>query len=337
MGELLDGEWRRTPLTTPKADSSFERKPSVFRDWVTPDGCAPEGARGFKAEAGRYHLYVSLACPWAHRTLIFRNLKGLADLIGVSVVHWEMGEDGWTFEPGPGVVPDAVNSASKLYEIYLLADPHCGSRVTVPVLWDKVKRTIVSNESADIIRMFNSAFDSVGAGCGNFYPEACRAEIDAVNDRVYEHLNNGVYRAGFSIGNAVYDQAVDRVFETLEWLEVKLTTQNYLVGNELTEADIRLFTTLVRFDAVYFGHFKCNRRPLVQYPALWAYTRHLYQHPAIRPTVDFRHIKGHYFRSHPSLNPSGVVPAGPERDFDEAADREMLGRGSHTGAAKYVA
>jgi glutathionyl-hydroquinone reductase len=327
VGELIDGKWHRTGFKSLMGDSGFQRKPSVFRDWVTADGSAPKGTRSFKAEPGRYHLYVSLACPWAHRTLIFRNLKGLAGLVGVSVVHWLMGEDGWTFEPGPGVVPDTVNGAAKLHEIYTLSDPNCTSRVSVPVLWDKVERAIVSNESADIIRMFNSAFDAVGARPGDFYPEAHRAEIDALNDRIYANLNNGVYRAGFATRQAPYEEAAEGVFDTLDWLEARLARQRYLVGDRLTEADVRLFTTLVRFDPVYHGHFKCNRRMLIEYPSLWAYTRDLYQHPDVRPTVDFRHIKGHYYGSHPSLNPSGVVPIGPERNFDEAAGREKLDPG----------
>ncbi|MEP9379094.1 glutathione S-transferase family protein [Aquabacter sp. CN5-332] len=324
MGELIDGQWHRTGFETTLAEGTLKRKPSVFRNWVTADGSAPEGARGFTAEPGRYHLYVSLACPWAHRTLIMRSLKGLGDMIGLSVVHWHMGEEGWTFQDGPGVVPDTVNGASKLYEIYLLADPHCTSRVTVPVLWDKRERTIVSNESAEIIRMFSTAFDAVGAQAGDYYPAEHRAEIDAVNTRIYDTLNNGVYKAGFATRQPAYEAAATGLFETLDWLEARLATQRYLIGGRLTEADIRLFTTLVRFDPVYFGHFKCNRRALVEYPALWAYVRDLYQLPAFRPTVNFAHIKSHYYGSHPWLNPSGIVPIGPDRDFDAHVDRGRL-------------
>jgi putative glutathione S-transferase len=316
MGELIGGQWRRTGLDAVLSDGALQRPPSVFRDWVTADGSGPEGSRGFKAEPGRYHLYVSLACPWAHRTLIMRNLKGLSGLIGVSVVNWLMGEDGWTFEAGPGVVPDTVSHAATLREIYTLADSQCTSRVTVPVLWDRVESTIVSNESADIIRMFNSAFDHLGAKASDYYPSHEQAEIDTVNARIYETLNNGVYKAGFATVQGAYEKAVAGVFDTLDWLEGRLSRQRFLVGDTLTEADIRLFTTLVRFDPVYYGHFKCNRRPLTEYPALWDYTRVLYQHPDIRPTVSFQHIKRHYYMSHPLLNPSGVVPVGPERDFD---------------------
>ena len=321
MGELIGGHWRRTGMDTVLVDGALRRKPSTFRGWITPDGSDFRGAPGFKAERDRYHLYVSLACPWAHRTLIMRNLKNLGDLIGLSVVHWVMGEDGWTFESGPGVVPDSINGVAKLHELYTLADRDCTSRVTVPVLWDKLERTIVSNESADIIRMFNSAFDHLGARPGDYYPSSHRDEIDAVNDRVYTGLNNGVYMAGFATRQSVYEEVVDRVFETLDWLETRLSQARFLLGAELTEADIRLFTTLVRFDPVYHGHFKCNRRALVDYPALWAYTRRLYQHPDIRCTVNFTHIKGHYYQSHPWLNPSGIVPSGPGRDFDSPIPR----------------
>jgi glutathionyl-hydroquinone reductase len=321
MGELIGGQWQRTGLDTVLSNGTLRRPPSVFHDWVTADGSAPEGARGFKAEPGRYHLYVSLACPWAHRALIMRNLKGLGGLIGVSIVHWLMGEDGWTFEPGPGVVFDTVNHVTKLHEIYTLADPKCTSRATVPILWDTVERTIVSNESADIIRMFNSAFNHLGAKAGDYYPATERAEIDAVNALIYETLNNGVYKSGFATTQAAYEKSVAGVFDTLDWLEDRLSRQRYIVGGALTEADIRLFTTLVRFDPVYYGHFKCNRRALTDYPALWDYTRALYQHPDIRPTVNFLHIKNHYYMSHPWLNPSGIVPVGPLRDFDAPVSR----------------
>ena len=320
MGELIGGKWHRTSFGTLLAKGELQRPASVFRDWVTAGGSAPEGARGFKAEAGRYHLYVSLACPWAHRTLIMRSLKGLEDMISVSVVHWLMGEDGWTFTPGPGVVPDPIAHVPALQDIYRLADPRCTSRVTVPVLFDTAEMTIVSNESADIIRMFNAAFDHLGARPGDYYPAAHRAEIDAVNARIYDTLNNGVYKAGFATQQCAYDEAVAGVFGTLDWLEERLARQRYLVGDSLTEADIRLFTTLVRFDPVYHGHFKCNRHALTDYPALWDYTRALYQHADIRPTVDFVHIKGHYYGSHPWLNPSGVVPAGPDVDFESAVN-----------------
>jgi len=319
MGELIAGTWQRSGMERVLTDGKLRRPPSVFRDWITAEPSSP-----FEAEPGRYHLYVSLACPWAHRTLIMRNLKGLDELIDVSVVHWLMGEDGWTFDPDLGVIPDAVNGATFLHEIYTLSDPVCTSRVTVPVLWDKLNRRIVSNESADILRMFNSAFDGCGAAAGDYYPAEHRDEIDDVNARVYATLNNGVYRSGFATTQAAYEEAVGEVFETLDWLEQRLARQRYLVGGRLTEADIRLFTTLVRFDPVYHGHFKCNVRALVDYPALWAYTRDLFGHPAIRPTVDFDHIKGHYYGSHPWLNPSSIVPVGPDCDFDFPSGRETL-------------
>ena len=316
MGELVDGIWQRSGVAAVLSEGVLRRPPSIFRNWIGRDDRDGHGTRAFGAEAGRYHLYVSLACPWAHRTLIMRNLKGLAAIIGISVVHWHMGDDGWTFEPGPNVVPDTVNGATRLYQIYQLADPECTSRVTVPVLWDKKERTIVSNESADIIRMFNSAFDNIGAKAGDYYPERHRAEIDEINSRVYANFNNGVYEAGFAGSQAAYEAAVERVFDTLEWLEKRLSDRHFLLGDNLTEADIRLFTTLIRFDSVYFGHFKCNRRPIVTYPSLWRYTRELYRHPDIRPTVNFQHIKAHYYGSHRWINPSGIVPVGPDLDFD---------------------
>lgn len=319
MGELIDGTWQRNGVDSMLANNELKRPPSVFRAFVTADAAGP-----FPAAAGRYHLYVSLACPWAHRTLILRNLKGLADLIDISVVHWLMGEDGWTFAPGPGVIADPIGGANFLHEVYTRSEPRCTSRVTVPVLWDKESGKIVSNESADILRMFNSAFDGCGAAPGDYYPAEHRAEIDTVNDRVYETLNNGVYRAGFAKSQAAYETAARGVFETLDWLEQRLARQRYLVGGRLTEADIRLFTTLLRFDPVYHGHFKCNLRALADYPALWAYTRDLYQHPAVTPTVNFQHIKAHYYESHDWLNPGGIIPIGPERDFDQPAGRENL-------------
>jgi putative glutathione S-transferase len=322
MGELIGGIWHRTGVETSLVGGSLRREPSVYRNWVTADG-----AKGFKAERDRYHLYVSLACPWAHRTLIMRSLKGLRRIIDVSVVHWLMGDDGWTFSPATDVVPDTVNGVSLLHEIYTLADPSATTRVTVPILWDKVKKTIVSNESSEIIRMFNSAFDHLGARTGDYYPPAHRKEIDTVNELVYTGLNNGVYKAGFATRQSAYEEAVSQVFGTLDWLEQRLSGQRYLVGATLTEADIRLFTTLVRFDVVYHGHFKCNYRTLIEYPALWNYTRDLFQHPDILPTVNFTHIKAHYYQSHSFLNPTGIVPSGPVRNFFEApVNRSKLWR-----------
>ena len=321
MGLLIDGVWHDKWYDTDKTGGRFERQESAFRNWVTVDGSAgPGGEAGFKAEPGRYHLYVSLACPWAHRTLIFRKLKGLEEIIPVSVVHWYMGKDGWVFAKGPGVVPDSVNGAEKLHQVYTKAKPDYSGRVTVPVLWDKLRETIVSNESAEIIRMFNSAFDGVGAASGDYYPEPLRDGIDAVNGRVYDTVNNGVYKSGFATTQEAYEEAVVPLFETLDWLEERLSRQRYVAGARLTEADIRLFTTLARFDPVYHGHFKCNVRRLVDYPRLWALTREIYQMPDVRKTVNFDHIKRHYYMSHRSVNPKGIVPVGPEIDFDEPVD-----------------
>ncbi|MFL1464032.1 glutathione S-transferase family protein [Roseococcus sp. DSY-14] len=326
MGLLIDGTWHDQWYDTRETGGRFVRKESQFRDWVTPDGApGPTGAAGFPAEAGRYHLYVSLACPWAHRTLIFRALKGLEGMVGVSVVHWRMLEQGWTFEDGPGVVPDTVNGARVLHEVYTAAAPGYTGRVTVPVLWDKAARRIVNNESADIVRMFNGAFDGLGARPGDFFPEALRGEIEALNERIYATVNNGVYRAGFATTQAAYEEAVGPLFETLDWLEARLATRRYLCGERLTEADWRLFTTLLRFDAVYAGHFKCNIRRLVDYPRLWAWTRELYQVPGVAGTVDFGHIKRHYYESHRTINPSGVVPAGPALDFAAPHGRDRVG------------
>ncbi|MEA9776551.1 glutathione S-transferase family protein [Xanthomonas campestris pv. raphani] len=317
MGLLVDGKWQDRWYDTDKSDGRFERSQSHFRHWVTADGRAgPHGEGGFQAAPGRYHLYVSLACPWAHRTLIFRQLKGLASLIDVSVVHWLMGTQGWTFEHGPGVVGDSIHHAKYLYEVYLKADPQYSGRVTVPVLWDRERDTVVSNESADIIRMFNSAFDAVGAAEGDYYPEALRAQIDTINQRVYDTVNNGVYKAGFATTQAAYEEAVVPLFDTLDWLDTCLSTQRYLCGNHLTEADWRLFTTLIRFDAVYVGHFKCNLRRIADYPQLSGFLRELYQMPGIAETVNFQHIKSHYYQSHAMINPTGIVPMGPVLDLD---------------------
>ena len=317
MGLLVEGQWHDQWYDTDATGGRFERSKSQFRHWVTPDGSAgPTGESGFQAEPGRYHLYVSLACPWAHRTLIFRRLKGLEKMIDVSVVHWYMAENGWTFEPGPSVIQDPVHQARFMHQIYTAADPQYSGRVTVPVLWDKQQQTIVSNESADIIRMFNSAFDAVGAEAGDYYPEALREEIDAVNARVYDEINNGVYKAGFATTQTAYEEAVVPLFKALDWLEACLSQQRYLCGDSITEADWRLFTTLIRFDAVYVGHFKCNLKRLADYPQLSGYLRELYQWPGVRETVDFQHIKGHYYQSHDMINPTRVVPLGPELNLD---------------------
>lgn len=322
MGLLVDGQWVDKWYDTSSTGGRFERQTQAFRHWVTGDGSpGPSGDGGFAAEPGRYHLYVSYACPWAHRTLILRSFKGLDDHIGVSVVHWYMGEEGWTFEPGQDVIEDPLFGVKRLYELYLKADDTFTGRVTVPVLWDRQRNTIVNNESAEILRMLNSAFDDVGAAPGDFYPEPLRSEIDAINDRVYHTLNNGVYKCGFATSQQAYEEAVYPLFDTLDWLEDLLGRRRYLTGDAITEADVRLFTTLVRFDAVYHGHFKCNIHQLKDYPNLWGYTRELYQHPRIRPTVNFHHIRHHYYESHPKVNPSGVVPAGPKLDFDAPSGR----------------
>jgi putative glutathione S-transferase len=328
MGLLVDGVWHDHWYDTASTGGRFVRKDSHFRSWVTADGApGPSGEGGFRAEPERYHLYVSLACPWAHRTLIFRALKRLAGMIGVSVVHWHMGAQGWAFEVAEGATGDALLGARHLHEIYTRALPGYTGRVTVPVLWDKQRGTIVSNESSEIIRMLNGAFDGLGAAPGDYWPEALRAEIDAVNERVYKTVNNGVYRAGFATTQAAYEEAVRELFATLDWLEERLTRQRYLVGGRLTEADWRLFTTLVRFDPVYVGHFKCNLRRLADYPSLGAYTRDLYQQPGISATVSLSHIKQHYYGSHGTINPTGIVPLGPIMGLDEPHGRERVPAG----------
>ena len=325
MGLLVDGEWQDRWYATAETGGRFVRSDAQFRNWVAPDGTpGPSGTGGFVAEPGRYHLYVSLACPWAHRTLIMRALKGLEEAISVSIVHWRMLEQGWTFEDGPGVVPDPILRARHLHEIYTAADPSYSGRVTVPVLWDRRRATIVSNESSEIIRMLGSAFDEVGALPGDFYPSELRDEIDQVNARVYETLNNGVYRAGFATTQAAYKEAVGPLFETFDWLEQRLVTRRYLLGDRLTEADIRLFTTLVRFDAVYHGHFKCNLRQIAHYPALWAYARDLFQTPGFGTTTNFEHAKRHYYESHRTINPTGIVPLGPVLDWTAPHGRERI-------------
>lgn len=311
--------------TMTSAKGQFDRVESSFRHWITPDGePGPSGKGGFAAESGRYHLYVSLACPWAHRAIIMRERKGLQDHVGMSVVHWRLTNEGWRFEEGIGVVPDSVLGKTSLSEIYKAADAGYRGRFTVPLLWDRKLATIVSNESSEIIRMFDLAFEAVAPGSSIHYPEPLRAEIDAVNDRVYSGLNDGVYKAGFARTQQAYDDAFRLVAETLEWLETRLATQRYLVGRTITESDIRLFTTLVRFDAVYYSHFKCNHRRIAEFPALSAYLRDLYQSEGFGSTVDFGHIKRHYYESQLSLNPSMIVPLGPVLDFEAPHHREKL-------------
>lgn len=317
MGLLVDGQWVDQWYDTKKTGGRFVRTQTQFRSWITADGSAgPTGQAGYKAEANRYHLYVSLACPWASRTLMIRTLKGLEDMISISVVHPLMLEHGWTFEEGEGVIGDPIFQARYLHEIYTAVKPDYTGRVTVPVLFDKKTKTIVNNESSEIIRMLNSAFDDLGAKPGNYVPDQWLEEIDTVNDFVYHRIHNGVYKAGFATKQEVYEEEVTALFAALDQMEERLAGQDYLVGNRLTEADIRLFTTLVRFDAVYFGHFKCNLKPLTAYPKLWAYTKRIYQLPGIAQTVNFDHIKRHYYGSHKTINPTGVIPMGPTLDWD---------------------
>ncbi|MGB2533557.1 MAG: glutathione S-transferase family protein [Candidatus Puniceispirillum sp.] len=326
MGLLQEGRWVDQWYNTKDTNGRFVRRSPQFRNWITPDGAAGiSGSGGFKAETGRYHLYVSLACPWAHRTLIFRALKGLEDMISVSVVHWYMVDRGWTFEAADGVIADTVNGADYLYQIYTSAKPDYSGRVTVPVLWDKKTGTIVSNESSEIIRMFNAAFDDIGARSGDYYPAALRGEIDELNSRIYVTLNNGVYKAGFATTQQAYEEAVMPLFDTLDWLEDRLSTQRFLTGHQITEADWRLFTTLVRFDPVYVGHFKCNLRRIADYPNLSGYVRDLYQQPDVAATVNMQHIKDHYYASHETINPTRIVPVGPDIDYDLPHDRAHLG------------
>ena len=316
MGLLQDGKWVDQWYDTKSTGGNFVRTTTQFRNWVTADGSAgPTGTGGFKAESGRYHLYISLACPWASRTLIMRALKGLEDHITISVVHPLMLENGWTFEEGDGVIADTELNKDYLYQVYLAAQPDYSGRVTVPVLWDKKTKTIVNNESAEIMRMFNTAFNDLTGNTDDYYPEDLQADIDAMNDFVYPNINNGVYKAGFATSQTVYEKEVKALFEALDKLEALLSSQNYLVGNTFTEADIRLFTTLVRFDAVYYGHFKTNIRRLVDYPNLWDYTKRIYNMPGIAETVNFDHIKQHYYGSHKTINPTGVVPVGPDLDW----------------------
>ena len=325
MGLLIDGIWHDRWYDTSASGGRFVRSDAQFRNWVTADGSpGPSGEGGFKAEPGRYHLYVSLACPWAHRTLIFRQLKGLEGMIGVSVVNWLMREQGWTFVESPGVTGDRLHGADFLHQVYTRGRSDYSGRVTVPVLWDRETGRIVSNESSEIIRMLNSAFDGVGAAPGDYYPEPLRAEIDRINARVYATVNNGVYRAGFATSQEAYEEAVTELFASLDWLEDLLAQRRYLAGERVTEADWRLFTTLLRFDPVYHGHFKCNLRRLADYPNLWGHTRELYQWPGVAGTVDFAHIKGHYYASHGTINPTGIVPLGPILDFTAPHGRGHL-------------
>ncbi len=323
MGLLVEGKWHDTWYDTESTGGAFKRSAAQFRNWLTADGSAgPSGKGGFKAEPGRYHLYVSYACPWAHRTLIFRELKGLSDLVTVSVVHPDMLDKGWTFvTDSDGATGDNLYGLDFAHQVYTKADPGYSGRVTVPILWDKQLETIVSNESSEIIRMFNSAFNGITGYTDDYWPEAMRDDIEKVNARVYSDVNNGVYKSGFATTQAAYDAAVAPLFDTLDWLENRLSANRYLLGDRITEADWRLFTTLIRFDPVYHLHFKCNRRRLIDYPNLWAYTRELYQWPGVAPTVNMTHIVRHYHYSHDSINPHRIIPVNPVLDYMEPHGR----------------
>ena len=332
MGLLQNGEWVDQWYDTKSTGGKFQRQDAGFRNWITADGSAgPSGEGGYKAEAGRYHLYASHACPWANRTMIFRSLKGLQDMIDVSVVDWFMGEYGWQFklldnrppahDDGNVEVGDHLFGSDFMHQIYTRAKPDYSGRVTVPVLWDKETGTIVSNESSEIIRMFNSAFDGIGAADGDYYPHELRDKIEAVNPRIYDTVNNGVYKCGFATTQEAYEQAFVPLFQTLEWVEGILAENRYLTGDRITEADWRLFSTLVRFDPVYVGHFKCNAKRIRDYPNLWNYTLELYQHPGVAETIHLDHIKNHYYASHETINPTRIVPLGPEIDYTAPHDR----------------
>ena len=325
MGLLVDGEWQDR-WDYNDDSGKFQRSETAFRNWITADGSAgPSGEGGFKAEPGRYHLYVSYACPWAHRALVFRALKGLEELIPVSVVHPDMLSDGWTFKTDfPGATGDRLYDLPFLRDIYTKAQPDISGRVTVPVLWDKDRETIVSNESAEIIRMLNEAFDGLTGNSDDYWPEALREAIEPVNARIYDTVNNGVYKAGFATSQEAYDDAVGPLFESLDWIEERLSKGRYLMGDRVTEADWRLFTTLIRFDQVYNVHFKCNKARIVDYPNLWAYTRELYQWPGVADTVHFDHFKRHYYYSHDMINPNRIIPVGPDLDLMAPHGREAL-------------
>jgi putative glutathione S-transferase len=327
MGRLVNGIWEDTWYDTASTGGKFVRDTSRFRNWITPDGSAgPSGEGGFKAESGRYHLYVALACPWAHRALIFRSLKGLTEHIGVSVVHPDMLSEGWEFRiDHAGTTGDRLYGLPFARDLYLKADPGLSGRVTVPILWDSQRETIVSNESSEIIRMFNSAFDGLTGNTDDYWPEELHAAIAPVNERIYDTVNNGVYKSGFATSQEAYDSAVHPLFDSLDWLEARLSENRYLMGDRLTEADWRLFTTLIRFDLVYHLHFKCNRNRIVDFPNLWGYLRELYQWPGVKETVNFDHIVRHYHYSHDTINPHRIIPINPRPDFDAPHGREGLG------------
>ena len=317
MGLLVDGVWHDTWYDTKSTGGKFERSQAKFHNWITAEGSAgPSGISGFKAETGRYHMYVSDACPWAHRALIFRRIKDLSNHITISTVHPDMLSDGWSFEKDEyGATGDTLFDLPFARDIYTRADPTFSGRVTVPILWDKQQNTIVSNESSEIIRMFNSAFNDVTGNTDDLWPQHMHDDIEVVNARIYDTLNNGVYRCGFATTQAAYNEAVHPLFDTLNWIEERLGTKRYLLGGRLTEADWRLFTTLIRFDAVYHLHFKCNKKRIVDYPNLWAYTRELYQVEGVAETVNLNHIVRHYYYSHESINPNRIIPINPTLDL----------------------
>lgn len=323
MGQLIDGEWHDVWYETKKTGGSFQRAEAKFRNWITPDGSAgPSGHGGFAAQSGRYHLYISYACPWAHRTLIMRNLKELEDHISISVVHPDMLKDGWTFETDEhGATGDSLFGLPFARDIYLRAEPTMSGRVTVPILWDKQENTIVSNESSEIIRMFNSAFNEITGNSVDYWPEELHEAIEPINQRIYDTFNNGVYRSGFATSQTAYDTAVTALFETMDWLEDRLSNNRYLMGESVTEADIRLVPTLFRFDLVYHLHFKCNRARLIDYPNLWAYCREFFQMKGIADTLNFEHIVRHYHFSHESINPHRIIPINPIIDWSQPHGR----------------
>jgi putative glutathione S-transferase len=322
MGSLIEGKWVDKWRDTDKTGGHFVRPDAKVRNWITADGSAgPDGEAGFKAEADRYHLYIATSCPWAHRTMIFRALKGLEDMISYSVVNPITNDDGWTFHPGHGVIPDPICNAEFLHQVYAQHDPSYTGLVTVPTIWDKKQGKLVSNESSEIIRMFNYAFDEIGAKEGDYYPEHLRADIDEINELVYVAINNGVYRTGFATSDEAYEAAYNKLFDALDLIEERLSNQRYLVGDVITEADWRLFTTLIRFDLVYYGPFKCNKRRLIDYTNIWAYIRELYQVPGVAETVDEEGIKQHYYASSKMMKPTPIVGLGPDINFNEPHGR----------------
>ncbi len=324
MGLLVDGQWHDSWYDTKSSGGRFIRTESQFRNWITTDGEAGQsGKAGFKAEKDRYHLYVSYACPWAHRVLIYRALKGLQDMIPISFVHWLMGEHGWTFQSDKDqIVRDNLYHLEFAHQLYTKADNQYSGRVTVPILWDKKSETIVSNESSEIIRMLNSAFDKIGAKHGDYYPEAMQADIDKLNEEIYQSVNNGVYQCGFATSQVAYDQAVEPLFHMLEKLDNRLSKMRYLLGDIPTEADWRLFPTLFRFDAIYVGHFKCSKKRIMDYPFLWPYARDLFQYEGVAETTNIDHAIKHYYLSHSTINPNQIIPVQPDIDWKEPHGRD---------------